>query len=153
MKVLKKDSVPAALIWYQQGEVRKVWTQNLAKWMETLDRDVLEEAMEADKYSLINGDEPLVTGDEDGAVDKMLATHLSQTSKKKLKLEQLPFPLSIMSKREKVKYVSDQIWKEHRAKQVHERMVYGYEVVIWLCRWTLEYKERRKRWRNLTDGY
>ena len=125
LKVLKKDSVPAGLIWYQQGEVRKVGTQNVAKWMETLDQDVLEEAMIEDKDSLINGDEPLVTGDEDGAVDKMLATNLSQRFKNRFKLEKLPVPLSLMSKREKVKYVSDQIWREHRDKQVQERMVYG----------------------------
>merc|ERR1712086_731498 len=132
LKVLKRN-IPVALVWYQRGSVRKIGSQNLAKWMESLDQSLLHNAMESDLESLINGDEPLVIdNDEDEASDKLLveqgdkllATKLLHNEMTKADIPRLPFPLSLMNKKEKVRYVSHQIWEEHRAKQdtLHVRM-------------------------------
>ena len=127
LKLLKRN-IPIAIVWYQGGEVRKIGSQNLAKWMENLDKSILEKAMELDVESLINGDEPLVFGnDEDEAYDKIIATNLLQTNIVKLEVKLLPFPLSLMSKKEKTKYLSEHIWQEHREKQqtMHVRLQFG----------------------------
>ena len=127
LKVLKRN-IPVCIVWYQGGEVRKIGSQNLAKWMENLDQSMLEKAMELDVESLINGDEPLVFGnDEDETFDKILATSLLQNDVVKTDLQRLPFPLTLMSKKEKTKYISEHIWQEHREKQqtLHVRLNYG----------------------------
>jgi len=122
LKVLKRN-IPVAVVWYQRGQVRKIGSQNLAKWMETLDETLLERAMVCDEESLINGDEPLVCGKIEVEV---LATNLLQDIQKsqKIELKPLPFPLSLMSKKEKAKYLSDPIQEENREKRF--QMVYGH---------------------------
>ena len=119
LKVLKRN-IPVAVVWYQRGQVRKIGSQNLAKWMETLDETLLERAMVCDEESLIKGDEPLVCGNNE---EEILATHLLQDIQK-IELKQLPFPLSLMNKKEKAKYLSDLIQEENREKRF--KMVYGH---------------------------
>ena len=118
LKLLKKN-VPVAAVWYQGGQLRKLGSQNLAKWLESLDESVLLNAMDSDEESLQNGDEPLVCNDdEDETCEKIMASH------RQTELKRLPCPLSLMSKREKVKYISDEIYNESRDR--HVRMIYGH---------------------------
>jgi hypothetical protein len=89
---------------------------------------MLEKAMKLDMESFINEENPLVLGnDEDGTCDQIIAAKLPQNNLVKTDVKQLPFPLLLMNKKEKIKYLSDHIWQEHREKQriLHGRLFFG----------------------------
>ena len=64
------------------------------------------------------GLDPLLSyfSDEKEANERVLASNLLQTNSPKTLLKALPYPLSLMSKREKVRYVTDQAMVEAREK-------------------------------------
>merc|ERR1712129_159999 len=111
LKILKKN-IPVVVVWYQDGQVRKIGSQNLAKWLENLDQSLLHRAMELDEESLVNGDEPLVCEDE-----AVMAAHIVQNYVTKVEPQKLPFQLHLMSKKEKSKYLCELIRQELGDKQ------------------------------------
>jgi len=124
LKVLKRN-VPAGIIWYQGGKVRTLGTQNLVKWVENQDKETLEKVIELDQQSLINGDEPLMCDDD--VSDETLAATLLQDQMASLDISRLPYPLSLMNKKEKVKYIATHIYDEfcHKQQDFHVKIIYG----------------------------
>jgi len=116
LKILKKN-IPVVVVWYQGGQVRKIGSQNLAKWLENLDQSLLHRAMELDEESLVNGDEPLVCEEE-----AVMAAHIVQNYVTKVEPQKLPFQLHLMSKKEKSKYLCELIRQDLGKKQ----LVYGH---------------------------
>ena len=93
---LLQINVPVAAVWYQGGKLRKLGSQYLAKWLESLDESVLLNAMDSDEESLQNGDEPLVCNDdEDETCEKIIASH------RQTELKRLPSPYLSCQKEKK----------------------------------------------------
>merc|ERR1712129_150597 len=116
LNILKKN-IPLVVVWYQGGQVRKIGSQNLAKWLENLDQSLLHKAMELDEECLVNGDEPLVCEEE-----ATMAAHIVQNYVTKVEPQKLPFQLHLMSKKEKSKYLCELIRQDLGKKQ----LVYGH---------------------------
>jgi len=125
LRIMKRN-IPIAVLWYQKGQVRKFGPQNLVKWLESQDKTSMEDAMKSDLESLIDGDEPLVSGTDDyNDSERILAQNLVRGGHT-MQLKRLPVPLSLMNKKEKIKYLSDQIHQEVREKEGDPiRFVYG----------------------------
>ena len=118
-------NIPVAVLWYQKGQVRKLGPQNIVKWLDSQNQAMLESLMQLDRESITNGDEPLVSGiDDDTISERILAQTLVKSNVKQLK--RLPVPLSLMNKKEKMKYVSAQVYQEVREKDDPIRIVYGH---------------------------
>jgi hypothetical protein len=87
-------------------------------YLESLDKGEIEKTMRLDEENLKLGLDPLLSyfSDEKEASERVLASNLLQTNSSKTLLKPLPYPLSLLSKREKVRYVTDQAMMEAREK-------------------------------------
>ena len=111
-----RENVPFAAVWYQEGEMRTFGPKNLINYLESLDKSVIEKTMCLDEENLKLGLDPLLSyfSDEKDANERVLASNLLQTNSSKTWLKPLPYPLSLMSKREQMIYVTEQAMIEAR---------------------------------------
>ena len=152
---LVKKKVPVMLLWHNKGELSKVGTGNMCKWYNELDADIqkdLQASMVQDIIDMNNGTEELIVNEE-SLPDKVRASSIFQgLSYDASSLPRLPFPLSIMSKKQKSKYISDRIAQEARSAGV--KLVYGAEnfrPTFWpedVWSWS----NMRKTLRNMTEN-
>ena len=129
LRLISKN-VPALIVWQHKGQLKKFGTSNMAEWFDNLDEDTklqLSSDMVLDMKNLVGKEEELIQNPENfplsaraSSIFKSL-TNPSHASG----LPELPFPLTLMSKKQKVKYLSDQIASE--AKKDKARVVYGSE--------------------------
>ena len=132
---LLRYNVPFLGIWHFRGEIRHTGSKCTTEWYKNLD-----ERTKADlNIALINdmnnndSDEPLMVNpenlsDREKAVKISKSYDLSDAHPSGLPL--LPFPASLMSKRQALKYLSEQISREEKAKHPKKLTVkvkYGLE--------------------------
>ena len=126
---LIKRKVPVLLIWQSKGKVMKVGSENVSKWYEDLEPDLkndLRAKMVQDIVMMNNNSEEIIVNAEsipDGVKAKSVFKDLRSSSASSL--PRLPFPLSLMSKKQKVKFICDRIAEEARAAGV--KLSYGSE--------------------------
>ena len=121
---LLKQNVPIAVIWYQAGEIKHFGSTNLIKCLESLDTMYIKQMMELDEENLINGEEPVLNVGEEEVPAKVMATNLLKSRVVRNKeLDRLPFPLSLMSKKEKITYITLHFNKEK--KETNKNNCYG----------------------------
>ena len=117
----------------------------MCKWYENLGVDLrndLRNCMVKDIVEMNNKTEGLIVNEE-GLPDKVRASSLFQDIAPPVSsLPRLPFPLSIMSKKQKSKYISDRIAQEARSAGV--KLVYGAAI----CRPTF-WPEEVWSWSNM----
>eukprot|EP00092_Neocalanus_flemingeri_P008314 GFUD01008964.1.p1 GENE.GFUD01008964.1~~GFUD01008964.1.p1 ORF type:complete len:627 (+),score=139.19 GFUD01008964.1:53-1933(+) len=131
MLALLQKNVPVLSFWEHKGELKHLGPSFMADWFNNLD-DVLKENLKAsmamDMINISNDSESLSINPNNvpekvraSAIYKTLVndnTHPSGTP-------YLPYPLSLMSKKEKAKYLCSIITSE--AKDQKKKMIYGAE--------------------------
>ena len=127
---LQQKNVPALMIWQHQGELKKFGTGQMSKWYDDLDlvtKQSLSSCMVTDMKNLSTGseEEELLMNDENISYKVRASAIYSSLVKKPSGegLPRLPFPLSLMSKKQKVQYICNRIAAE--AKVMDVKVVYG----------------------------
>ena len=126
---LLQKNVPVLALWEQKGELKHLGTTEMSDWFEKLDVDTkqrLKSSMVEDMINLTNNNEDLKLNPGNipdhvraSSLYKSLINHPSE-------MPTLPFPLSVMSKKEKSKYLCDLIASEAKDKKI--KVVYGSEI-------------------------
>merc|ERR1712129_306121 len=129
LRMLRKN-VPIAAVWYHKGQMKIVGSKHLGNLFESLDKTELEQTMILDEESLSCGLDPLwsLFNDENTSNERALASYFLQEKLAKTELKRLPYPVSLMSRKEKIKYISDHASNELRDKHQnpHIGMHFGH---------------------------
>ena len=123
LKLLDKN-IPVLAFWQHNGELKKIGTGKMSKWFDNFDdktKESLSVAMFDDMLTLNNNEESLIVQlAELPQVDRASALLKSLTNfTRESGIPMLPFPLSLMSQKEKMKYVGDLIGSEAKKDKVH----------------------------------
>ena len=127
---LIRNNVPVLFLWMNRGELKKIGTHNMLEWFESLQdesKEQLSAEMVRDLMGLNNNTEDLLLNPDNVPVKARASTlykSVTQVSHSS-GIPQLPWPLTLMSKKQLVKYVSDLCANE--AKQDGARLIYGGE--------------------------
>ena len=145
---LINKKVPILAFWQHKGELKKIGTSNMDQWFEELDdetKNQLRTSMGKDLFSLGDGTEDHALNPESIPL-KVRASRIYRSMTTSTMhhsgIPELPFPLSLMSQKEKSEYIRDLIRAE--AKRDKARVIYGYEEwrpSFWL--------EERWNWANI----
>ena len=122
---LIKKKVPVMLLWLNQGEMQKIGTRNILDWFDSLDDEVkgdLRSRMVQDIISM-NANREVMTENNQNINDAENAVSILKDMSSLTELPRLPYPLSLMNKRQKIKYLSDRIFEEARVAGV--QVIYG----------------------------
>ena len=112
LKMINKK-VPIMLLWQNKGEIQKIGTRNMLNWYDGLDEEVkqgLRSCMVEDIIRLNQNKEEMAEKDKSKESEKaaLILKSLSPASE----LSCLPFPLSLMNKKQKTKFLSERIFVE-----------------------------------------
>ena len=136
LRLLDKN-VPVLAFWVHKGELKKLGTQLMSDWFDELDdveKHNLKSSMVQDMINLSNNRDPLLN--EDDVPVKVRASSIYKSLTDPVHpsgTPLLPFPLTLMSKKEMAKYISDMIRSD--AKDHQKTVVYGsenYRPSFWL---------------------
>ena len=122
---LIKKKVPVMLLWLNQGEMQKIGTRNILDWFDSLDDEVkgdLSSRMVQDIISM-NANREVMAENNQNINDAEKAVRILKNMSSLTELPRLPYPLSLMNKRQKIKYLSDRIFEE--AKVAGVQVIYG----------------------------
>ena len=129
---LMKKNVPLGAFWHRLGQVNFFGSSKTSAWFESLDskvKDSLSIALVEDMKNMAN--EPLLKTNE-SLSDREKAIKISQRFKDQNPnfhpsgLHLLPFPLSLMNKKQKLKYLANSI-SEEANKNNHGRLSFAEE--------------------------
>ena len=130
LKMLHKN-VPVLTFWEHKGELIHLGSSSMSKWFDDFEdviKQDLRSRMVSDIVNLSNNTEELLV-DHENVPDKVRASCLYKSLTNHVHpsgTQPLPFPLSLMSKKEKSKYLCDLIRAE--AKERKTKLVYGSEI-------------------------
>ena len=149
MRLMDKN-IPVLVFWEHKGQLKNLGTSAMSKWFADLDDIVktnLTNQMVLDLQSLIEGNEELLDNNEN-VPDKVKASCVYKSVTNPVHpsgVPLLPFPLSLMNKKEKCKFLCDVIRSEAKEKKV--KFQYGEESCkpsFWL--------EQVWSWKNLKES-
>ena len=147
---LIKNHVPVLFLWMNKGELKKIGSHNMLDWFESLkdeSKEQLSAEMVRDLMGLNNNTEELLHNPDNVPVSARASTLYKSVTEvaHSSGIAELPWPLTLMSKKQLVKYVSDLCANE--AKKDGARLIYGGEEwrpSFWL--------EELWNWSHLTTG-
>ena len=111
---LAKLRVPVSAVWFLEENMRITGTPNLEAYLSQLDQDSLAKAVKEDMKNFAKSD-----NDEHILVELIPETVQAKQIFKKLlpvsrDMDRLPFPLSMMNRREKVHWLTNEIHREQK---------------------------------------
>ena len=115
---LSRHGVPVLAVWYQQNRIRTQGTKHLKEYFTELDSEAIDKAMEKDIHNFVSPEtDEHVIGEN--IPEKLQAKQIfEKICQDEVQDQQhpdiLPFPLSCMSKKEKITWLTRQMLKEQR---------------------------------------
>ena len=130
LRLIKKN-VPVLFLWMHKGELKKIGTHNMLDWFESLpenSKKQLSSDMVRDLMAMNNQTEELLLNPDNIPASARASTLYKSVTEvaHSSGIPELPWPLTLMSKKQLVKYVSDLCADE--AKKDGARLIYGGEV-------------------------
>ena len=129
LRLLDKN-IPVLVFWQHNGELKKIGSKKMSDWYDSLESETrlaLASEMVKDMIRLNDGEEDLISNPDDipfqdraCALFKSLTNPTNQSG-----IPELPCPLSLMSQKEKAKYISDMVSSE--AKKDKFKLMFGSE--------------------------
>ena len=131
---LIQQNVPAVAIWKHNGTVHHVGSCKMSEWFKNLDSETKENlntALKGDELNIIENNEPLLNnnpelGDREKAEKIVMSLPMGDNFHPS-GLQLLPYPLDLINKREKLKYLSDRMIQEAktRTSKLTVKIAYG----------------------------
>jgi len=124
LRLLDKN-IPVLVFWQHDGELRKIGSKKMSDWYDDLESETkaaLANEMVKDMIRLNDREEDLISNPDDIPFQDRACALLKSLSNP-TGIPELPCPLSLMSQKEKTKYLSDMISVE--AKKDKVKLVFG----------------------------
>ena len=119
---LVRQTIPLLALYTYRGDLKVIGTSKVSEWFERLDEDKKEDlknSITSDIANISSNTEPLLSypesmsdRDRTASISRVLDVNCRQSA-----LPLLPFPLSLMNKRQKIKYLSEYMANEANSRR------------------------------------